>query len=121
MGCNQSKGMPTGGMMPNTKPVAINMPYGIWHQPGADGKTYFILRDSCGCFSEYLEPSDALKENSRIGRFLKDGQLWVSRSLQNLPGIRKSQEEIRKIARDNGIDIDYECFEYGKGYVMERT
>ena len=119
MGCNQSKGMPACGMMAGTKPVAINMEHGIWRQQGADGKTYFIWKQPCG--ETYLEPEEALKENSHVGRFLRDGQAWVARWPQSLPRIEKSQEEIRQIARDNGIDIDYKCFQYGTGYVIKRT
>ena len=124
MGGNQSKGQPSCGMMPDSKPVLIKdgMGVGIWHQQGADGKTYFIFKNPCFCFGDtYLEASDALKENTRAGRFLKDGQAWVSRSPYQLPTIKKAQEEIRQIARDNGVEIDYECFEYGTGYVMQRT
>ena len=121
MGGNQSKGQPACGMMPGTKPILIKDTGGIWHQKGYDGKTYFVLKYPF-CFGDvYLEPSEALKENARVGRYLKDAQAWVSRSPYQLPKIQKAQEEIRQIARDNGIDIDYECFEYGTGYVIKRT
>ena len=135
MGCKFSQ--PEGGMMPGTKPEAI------WsgtagrtgkarikaravenfigqHQKGADGKTYIIYSYCCYCCVTYQELSDAVKPTERFGRFLQKGQLTHQSFLSE---VKEAQKKMRQFAEDDGIDIPYECIEYGTqgtGLLMNR-
>ena len=122
---------PKEGMMPGTKPEHIGPGVDCGrigsfenitgrHQQGADGKSY-IIRTFCCCFRTYTELSDALKPTDSFGRFVQYGQL---RHPGLLYEVKEAQKKIKQLAQDNGIDIPYECFEYGSqgnGLSINRT
>ena len=123
---------PKEGMMPGTEPEAIwptksflGGSLGIEtivgrHQQGADGKPYIVYTVCC-CFRTYTELSDALKPTDSFGRFVQYGQL---RHPGFLYEVKEAQKKIRQLAQENGIDIPYECLEYGSqgnGLSINRT
>ena len=114
--------MPEEGMMPGTKPEEICP--GRYtrigqHQKGADGRTYVVYSFCCCCVT-YQKLSDAVKPTESVGRFLQYGQLRSHFVFE----VKEAQKKIKQLAEDDGIDIPYECFEYGTqgaGLSINRT